>query len=114
MSFESLLNNSVTIKTPSYTTDAMGGKSATTWTTLHRRVKCRFNTLGSKEQLIAYDKPNVFADYVVYLKYLSDIHEGDRIYLSTREFEIKLIQDWDEKNDMMKLAVLELGRTVNG
>jgi len=44
--------------------------------------------------------------------YLSAVKEGDRLIKTddSREFEVKLIQDWDEDRNYMKLAVLEVGR----
>jgi head-tail adaptor len=38
------------------------------------------------------------------------VAEGDRLYLGTRAFEVKLVMDWDETADYLKLAVIEIGR----
>ncbi len=109
MSYRSLLNTTVHIKRLTKTADNQGGYTST-WTFIHYRVPCRFNALASRETILAYDKQKVFANYYVYLEYLSDIKEGDRLYLGTRAFVVKLIVDWDETHDMMKLAVLEIAR----
>lgn len=109
MSFEALLDSSVSIKRDSNTADEMGGFT-TSLITLYRRVACRFETLTKKLEIMAYDKTAVYPDYYVYMKYHSGIKEGDYIYKGTRKFEIKLIEDWSEQGKYMKLAVVELKR----
>lgn len=108
MSFRGLLNQTVTIKSVGYTTDTMGGAGTPTWTAIHSNVKCRFNPIQGRDTIFLYDKKTVWASHYVYLEYLSDIKEGDRLYLGTRVFEIKMIVDWDEKNDKMKLSAVEI------
>jgi len=109
MSFASLLNQTVDIKRRVQTADGQGGYT-TAWSVIHRRVPCRFHALTSKEAVLTYDKAAIFANYYVHMEHLSDIAEGDRIYLGTRKFEVKLVQDWDEVGKYLKLAVLEIGR----
>jgi head-tail adaptor len=109
MSFASLLNSTVNIQRETQTADGQGGYTSA-WTVLHYRIKCRFQALGSKEAMLTYDKATVFANYFVFMEHLSDIAEGDRLYLGTRAFDVKLIQDWDEVSKYLKLAVLEIGR----
>jgi head-tail adaptor len=112
MSFRSLLNQTVTIKRASYATGA-DGRQARTWAVLYRRVKCRFEALHSKETVIAYDKATTFANYFVHLEYLSGIKEGDRLYMDNgRTFDVKLVMNFDEANDIMKLAVMEVDRNA--
>jgi len=108
MSFQSLLNQSITIKSVAYTVDSMGGQQTATWTAIHSNIKCRFNPILGRDMVYLDDKKTVWASHYVFLKYLSDIKEGDRVYLGTRVFEIKMIVDWDENNDKMKLAVVEI------
>jgi len=110
MSFAALLDSTVTIKRPTVTRDDLGGEGSTAYATLYARVPCRFESKTEKLGAIAYDKDAVFPDYFVYLEYRSGIKEGDRIYLGSREFEIKLIENWSEQGKYMMLAVVELGR----
>lgn len=109
MSFASLLNSVVDIKRKVQTADGQGGYT-TAWAVIHKRVPCRFQALTSKEAMLSYDKAAVFANYFVHMEHLSDIAEGDRIYLGARTFEIKLVQDYAEIGKYLKLAVLEIGR----
>jgi SPP1 family predicted phage head-tail adaptor len=109
MSYRSLLNSTIDIKRQTKVADGQGGYTST-WAVVHRNVPCRFNALASRETTLAYDKQKVFANYYVYLEHLGDVKEGDRIYLGTRAFVVKLIVDWDELSDQMKLAVLEIAR----
>jgi len=109
MSFASLLNQTVDIKRKVSTPDGQGGQTST-WSVIHKRVPCRFQALTSKEAMLTYDKAAVFANYYVHMEHLSNIAEGDRIYLGTRKFEIKLVQDYAEIGKYLKLAVLEIGR----
>lgn len=109
MSFKSLLNSTVDIYRKTDTADGQGGYTST-WAAIHSRKKCRFQALTSKDAMLTYDKAAVFANYYVHIEHLSDIAEGDRIYLGTRMFEIKLIQDYAEIGKYLKIAVLEIGR----
>jgi len=88
------------------------GSFTSVWTTIYFNITCRFNALPKREEIIAYNKTTVFANQYVYLMYLSAIKEGNRLIKTDdgREFEVKLIQDWDEDRNYMKLAVLEVGR----
>jgi len=109
MSFASLLNSTVDIYHKTDTADLQGGYTST-WAVIHSSIKCRFQALTSKEAILTYDKTAIFANYYVHMEHLSDIAEGDRAYLGTRKFEVKLVQDWDEAGKYLKLAVLEIGR----
>lgn len=109
MSYRSLLNSTVDIYRKTDTADGQGGYTST-WAAIHSRKKCRFQALGSKESMLTYDKAAVFANYYVHMEHIAGLAEGDRIYLGTRTFDIKLIQDWDEVGKYLKLAVLEIGR----
>lgn len=110
MSFRGLLDSEVDIKRESTVTDDLGGGGAVSYSVLYRRVPCRFETLTKKLEIIAYDQTAIFPDYYVYLEYRSGVIEGDHIILGGREFEIKLIEDWSEQGQYMKLAVVELKR----
>lgn len=108
MSYRALLDKTATVKRETLTTDSQGGYTRT-WTTVYRRVPCRFQSLMSRESTMAYDKETVFANYYIYFEYLG-IQEGDRIYLDSRMFTVKLIKDWDEKKNMMTVAAVEVDR----
>jgi head-tail adaptor len=109
MSFKSLLNTTVDIYRKTQTADGQGGYTAA-WSTIHTSKKCRFQALTSKEAVLTYDKTIVFANYFVYMEHLINLAEGDRVYLGSRTFDVKLIEDWDEVGKYLKLAVLEIGR----
>ena len=109
MSFKSLLNSTVDIYRKTDTADGQGGYTSA-WAAIHSGKKCRFQALTSKEAVLTYDKTAIFANYYVHMEHISGLAEGDRIYLGTRKFEVKLVQDWDEVGKYLKLAVLEIGR----
>ena len=108
MSYRSLLNKTVDIKRKTQSADGQGGYTST-WATVTngQSVKCRFYPLTSKEAMLHYDKASVLANYFVYLEYFAGLREGDRLYLGTRIFEVKLVIDWDESNKYMKIAAME-------
>ena len=108
MSFAALLDSKITIKRPTRVVDDIGGEGSTTYATLYSNVPCRFETLAKKLEIIAYDKTAVYPDYYIYLEYRSGIRETDRIFLGSREFEIKLIEDWSEQGKYLMLAVTEI------
>ena len=108
MSFASLLNSTVNVQRKTETADGQGGYT-TTWAVLHRNVPCRFQALTSRELILSYDKASVFANYYVHLEH-RDVAEGDRLYLGTRAFDVKMVIDYAELGKYLKLAVLEIGR----
>ena len=108
MSVAALLNKTVDIKRQTLAADNQGGYTST-WATIYRRIPCRFNALATNELAFTYDKQVVTANYAVYLEPL-DVREGDRLYLGSRIFDVKLIMNWDEANKYTKLAVLEANR----
>ena len=108
MSYRALLDKTVTVKRETLTSDSQGGYTRT-WTVVYRRVPCRFQSLLTRETTLAYDKQTTFANYLVYFEYL-DIQEGDRIFLDSRQFTVKLIKDWDEQKNMMTVAAVEVDR----
>ena len=110
MSFPALLDSTITIKHPTKALNDLGGEGSTTYAVLYTNVPCRFDSQTKKLEIIAYNKDAVFPDYFVYLEYRSGIKEGDRLYLGSKEFEIKLIEDWSEQGEYLMLAVVELGR----
>ena len=117
MSYRSMLTKGkknktyVDIKGKTRTPNGQGGY-VTTDSLKYSNILCRFNSLPKREEIMAYDKSTVFADYFVFLEYLSGVDEDDILVKTddSREFAIKLIMDWDEDRNMMKLACLELGR----
>ena len=111
MSFANLLDSKCKIiqETPG-AADGMGGYAASTWNTLYNHVRCRFESLPKAEEALAYDKTITYPDYYVYLKYRSGIKEGMRIYHNSRQFEIKLVENWSEQEKYLQLAVTEITR----
>jgi head-tail adaptor len=109
MSFKSLLNSKVNVQRKTEAADGQGGYT-TTWAVILRNEPCRFQTLTSREAALTYDKAAVFANFFVYMAHSTSVAEGDRLYLGTRAFEVKLVMDWDETADYLKLAVIEIGR----
>jgi len=111
MSFANLLDSTVDIKRIDTTSgDGMGGYDDDTYTTIYTNIACRFESRTKKAEIIAYGGSNTFPDYYIYLEYISGITEGDRIFLGSQEFEIKLIEDWSEQNEYLMLSVVEIGR----
>lgn len=109
MSFKSLLDSKVNIQRKTQTADGQGGYT-TTWAVVLRNVPCRFQALTSKEAALTYDKAAVFANYFVHMEHTTSVAEGDRLYLGTRVFEVKMVVDYAEMGKYLKLAVLEIGR----
>ena len=110
MSFQALLDSQIDIKRLSYTTDDIGGQGTPAYAVLYTNVKCRFESLPKKLEIKAYDQTAIFPDYKVYLESHSGIIEGDRVFLGSKEFEIKLIEDWSEQGKYMTFHVAEIGR----
>jgi head-tail adaptor len=108
MSYRSLLDKTATIKRETLTSDSQGGFTRT-WAVVYRHAPCRFQSLMSRESAMAYDKATTFANYYIYFEFM-DLQEGDRIYLESRAFAVKLIKDWDEKKNMMTIAAVEVDR----
>jgi len=102
----------VNVKRITDTDDGQGGFSGGTPSVLYFRVPCRFNAMTEKEIALIADKQDVKAEYKVFLEYRSGIQEGDFLIKTddNRQFNIKLIMDWDEDKRMMRLAVAEEGR----
>ena len=111
MSFASLLDSTVDIKrsNPGGITTG-GGYAAPSEAAIYMSVPCRFETLTKKLEIMAYDKQAVFPDYFVYMEYRSGIQESDILVKDGREFAIKLVEDWSEQGEYLKLAVSELKR----
>jgi len=110
MSFYNLLDNTCTIRRGTDVADDIGGASSTTWNILYPNIKCRFENVGRKQEMLVYNKDTVYPDYYVYIESRSGIKEGDRIVFSNRDFEIKLVEDWSEQDRYMRLSVVELTR----
>ena len=111
MSFENLLDSVIDIKSPDVSTgDGLGGYSDDTYTTIYTNVPCRYESLTKKAEIIAYGGSNTFPDGYIYMEYLSGIKEGDWVFLGSKKYEIKLIEDWSEQNKYQMLSVVEIGR----
>ena len=112
MSFAALLDTTVDIKERTLAGDSMGGGGIITSTTLYTNVPFRFESLDKREEIQAYDKKTTYPDYYGYCEYLSGIKGGQLIVHNSRNFEIKLVQDWSEQEKMMRLSLTELTRNV--
>jgi head-tail adaptor len=89
--------------------DGKGGYTRT-WSVIHRNIRFRLNQLASNETMLMYDKQTVFAQFVAYGEYLSDIKEGDRLSRGGLKYEIKLVMEWDLMKNQLKLAVMQVSR----
>ena len=92
--------------------DGMGGTLPSTWVTIHKRIKAAIVLIPKKEQIIQYDKIDVFAEFYIYMEHLSGVKETQRICWGTRVYGIKLVLPWREKARFMKLACVEIGREI--
>jgi len=111
MSFEGLLDSKCTIMQETLgVADGMGGHAASSWGVLYPHVRCRFESLPKEEEILGHDKKTTYPDYYIYLVYRSGIKEGMRIYHNSRQFEIKLVENWSEQEKYLQLAVTELTR----
>ena len=111
MSFEGLRDSTCKIMQETLgAADGMGGHAASSWGMLYPHVRCRFESLPKAEEALAYDTKITYPDYYVYLVYRSGIKEGMRIYHNSRQFEIKLVENWSEQERYLQLAVTELTR----
>lgn len=110
MSFQNLLDSTVDIFREVQTADSQGGQTHTD-TYTHRRVKCRFESAMGRAESAIYGKVTVYPDYYVYMEYISDLKEGDRLIdKRARQYEVKFINNWSERDKYMKLAVVNVGR----
>jgi SPP1 family predicted phage head-tail adaptor len=111
MSFRSLLNSKCDIKSETAgTADGMGGKAASTWSTLYTNVRCCFEAYERKTEMAVFDKVAPIPDFVVYLEYKSGIKEGQRLSKNGVNYEIKLVENTMFLDKYMKLQVTELKR----
>ena len=113
MSFAGQLDKTISIT--GYTegaADSMGGYSAGSWASIYKKIKAAIVIIRKGDQILAYDKKNVFAEVYWYLEYLSGVKEGQRVHWGSRIFEIKLVLPWREKGRFMKLACVEIARQV--
>lgn len=113
MSFAGQLDKTGTIKheTPGGD-DGMGGQLPATWNSLYKRIKFAIVLIPKGEQIFQYNKIDVFAEFFIYMEYLSGVKETQRVYWGNRVYEIKLVLPWREKGRFMKLACVEIGRNI--
>lgn len=110
MSFAGMLDTTCNIIRLVGTDDGQGGQT-TTDVVLYRRVPCRFESLSGSKAQATYAKLQPLPDFLVYMEHQSGIKEGDRVVDSrSREYGIRLIEDWSIAEKYMKLAVVELKR----
>jgi len=112
MSFAALLDNVCDFKCPVLTADGKGGFTET-WTVSYTNVPCRFETTSRKLEILAYGgKSDIYPDYLLYLEYRSGIKEGDHVFFGSKEFEIKLVEDWSEQGKYMRLSLVDYNRAT--
>jgi len=113
MSFAGQLDKTISIKAETAgASDGMGGTLPSTWNVIYKQIKAAYVLIQKGEQIIAYDKKNVFAEGYWYLEALSGVKEGQRVHYGSRAFEIKLVLPWREKGRFMKLACVEIARAI--
>jgi len=113
MSFPALLDSFCSIRREvAGAVDGQGGYAASTWAILYNNVPCRFETLSRDkyEEIFGYDKKVVYPGYYIYMVYRSGIKEGDRVYHNSRQFEIKLTENWSEQGRYLQLIATEIDR----
>ena len=89
------------------TTQGAGGRLTKAWAMRYHGISCRFNAKISQAEILYYQKASVFPDFIMYIIYRSGIVETDKIVFSGRTFDIKKIDNWDEKGKYLKIALVE-------
>lgn len=90
----SLLNNTATIYTTSYTTNAIGER--VTSTTELGSTSCRLNRLSGKDQ-IYLDNLSTYITVMIFTPYRSDFSEWDEIEVDSVRYTIYSIDVLDTK-----------------
>lgn len=110
MSFASLLDNVCDIGSHTLTPDGQGGYTDAT-AVKYSNVPCRFESKPRKMEIMAYGgSGTAYPDYTIYIESRSGVVKGDHVIFEGRTFEIKLIEDWSERDLYMSLHVVEIGR----
>jgi len=65
------------------------------------------NAEMSQSEALHYQKASVFPDFIMYILYRSGIVETDKVVFKSRNFNIKKIDNWDEKGKYLKIALKE-------
>lgn len=90
---------------------AGGAQREVEWKDRYTGVPCRYNTKNSEEQQLFYDQFKVFARGHFYIEHLAGITDRDRVIFKGREFEIILIENYDEIDFYLKIHVQEWKET---
>jgi SPP1 family predicted phage head-tail adaptor len=90
------------------TSKGAGGKLTKTWSMRYHDVPCRMNAEMSQAEILRYQKASIFPDFIMYTLYRSGIEITDRVIFKSRTFDIKKIDDWDEQQKYLKLALKEI------
>jgi len=85
-----------------------GGKLTKTWAMRYHNVPCRFNAKMTEAEMLYYEKAAVFPDFIMYIQYRSGILTTDKVLFDSRTFDIKKIDNWDETNKYLKIALQEV------
>lgn len=109
MSIKSMIRKAGTTCTFTTLTEVVGdgGKLTKTWAPLYSNVPCRVTALLQKKEIMYYDAPNVFADYVFYILYKTGISEKLRIVFKARTFYIEKVDDFDEMKTFLRISAKE-------
>ncbi len=84
-----------------------GANLTKTWAVRYHRIPCRINAKISEAEILYYQKASVFPDFIIYIIYRSGIVMSDRVIFDSRTFDIKKIDNWDEKGKYLKIALVE-------
>ena len=93
MSFDSLMNSTMTVQRPTLSSDGHG-TSTTTWVNLYTNAPCRLQPLSGMEQTI-YDKRGVESTHKLFSTTVYSFIEEDRIVVASNTYEVVLVRDID-------------------
>jgi len=87
----------------------VGARLTKTWKMRHNNVPCRLNAMSSlsQKETLYYDAAKVFADFILYCPFRAGISNHDRVYIGSRVFNVKKVDDWDLQSLYLKIAILE-------
>lgn len=87
-----------------------GSQLTKTWKIRHNNVPLRLNAIsssGADKEMLYYDAAKVFADFVMYCPFREGVSNHDRVYIGSRIFNVKKVDDWDLQGLYLKIALLE-------
>lgn len=120
MSYAGLLDNRCNVSRTSQTADSHGGYT-TTETVIYRRIPCRFNAMSAGDLSLYADRLGTLAGFVVFMEAGRSILEGDLLTKGdtrhgrndrARQFDVKLVRNYDEQDRFLTLICAERARKV--